>query len=330
LAAEFGMNTSKEASLQARVALLGELNSAELDVGRLAKMLADWVQESLGLAAEVELAESSEPLASHSDLEESPSRIVRFAAGLAVPEVADSHWRFPLVHRGRTLGTLNVQPPKENAEAVCPTVVRDLAAEFARLLDQARRFEEAREQALRDELTGLGNRRMFERALRKHIEAAREQRFPFSVLLFDVDHFKRFNDTWGHETGDRVLGQVAELMKRVFRTEDVVCRIGGEEFAVLLCDQRSHGPDSAPPREARIFVERLQREAERLSEESNESGLLAKISLSGGVATFPWDAQSPEDLLREADNALYAAKRAGRNRIYFAGDDADLIATLAG
>ena len=89
-------------------------------------------------------------------------------------------------------------------------------------------------------------------------------------------------------------------------------------------------PGAAPPREAKIFTERLQREAERLVEALNDGALLTKISLSGGVATFPWDAQTPGDLLREADNALYAAKRAGRNRIYFASEDADMIATLAG
>ena len=309
------MNTPHEASLAARIAVLGELNSAELDVARLAQLLADWVRNSLSLSARVELAD---------DQESKPEK------DLLPPDAPDSNWRFPLVHRGRRLGRLVVEAPEGVADPVSPTVLQELATEFARLLDQARRFEEAKEEALRDELTGLGNRRMFERSLKKHIEAAREHHFPFSVLLFDVDHFKRFNDTWGHETGDRVLRVVADLMKRVFRTDDVVCRIGGEEFAVLLCDQRSNDRDGDPPREARVFGERLQREAERLSEESSEIGLLAKISLSGGVATFPWDAQSPEDLLREADNALYAAKRAGRNRIYFAGDDADIIATLAG
>lgn len=321
------MKTSHEALL-ARVAFLGELNSAELNAGRLAELLITWVQKSLGLSAEVELvtnqSESVGVRADHS----SPSFVASPAS--IDPEFTATHWRFPLVHHGLKLGRLTIAVPTGNEEAVDPTVIQDLVREFSRLLDQARRFEEAHEEALKDELTGLGNRRMFERSLRSYIESARDQRFPFSVLLFDVDHFKRFNDTWGHEAGDRVLRLVADLMKRVFRTDDVVCRIGGEEFAILLCGQRTQGRENTPPREARVFGERLQREAERLSEGASDGDLLAKISLSGGVATFPWDAQSAEELLREADNALYAAKRAGRNRIYFAGDDADIIATLAG
>jgi diguanylate cyclase (GGDEF)-like protein len=325
---EIGMTTSHEA-LQARVAVLGELNSAELNAARLAELLTSWVKESLGLSAEVQLAETFNEHDAERSHDESTSKFVRMAASVE-PELTATHWRFPLVHRGRILGRLTIAVPPGNEEAVRPTVVQDLVNEFSRLLDQARRFELAHEEALKDELTGLGNRRMFERSLRSYIESARDQGFPFSVLLFDVDHFKKFNDNWGHEAGDRVLRLVADLMKRVFRTDDVVCRIGGEEFAVLLCDQRAHGRDSTPPREARAFGERLQREAERLFEGANDGDLLARISLSGGVATFPWDAQSPEELLREADNALYAAKRAGRNRIYFAGDDADIIATLAG
>jgi diguanylate cyclase (GGDEF)-like protein len=317
------MNSSQEA-LQTRIAVLGEVNSAELNGARLAELLTNWVRESLGLAADVELAgqgHAAPPAGGVEALDRPPASTHEL-------EVTPTHWRFPLVHRGRHLGRLSIAIPEGNPDALAPTVVQELVHEFAKLLDQARRFEEAREEALKDELTGLGNRRMFERSLRGYIDAARTQRFPFSILLFDVDHFKKFNDTWGHDAGDRVLKLVADLMKRVFRTDDVVCRIGGEEFAVLLCDGRSQGGDSTPPREARAFGERLQREAERLSTEGGD--LLAKISLSGGVATFPWDAQSPEDLLREADNALYAAKRGGRNRIYFAGDDADIIATLAG
>ena len=197
--------------------------------------------------------------------DESTSKFVRMAASVE-PELTATHWRFPLVHRGRILGRLTIAVPPGNEEAVCPTLVQDLVNEFSRLLDQARRFELAHEEALKDELTGLGNRRMFERSLRSYIESARDQGFPFSVLLFDVDHFKKFNDNWGHEAGDRVLRLIADLMKRVFRTDDVVCRIGGEEFAVLLCDQRAHGRESTPPREARAFGERLQREAERLFE----------------------------------------------------------------
>lgn len=330
LAAENGMTTSHEASLAARVAVLNELNSADLDLSRLAVLLASWVRESLGLAAEVKIEHPVHGDPSPVEVDAAPDEFMPLTGAPPVPLRTESHWEFPLVFRGVRLGRLLVEAPKDEREAVCPTIVQDLAHEFARLLHQARRFEKAKEEALKDELTGLGNRRLFERTLKTYIDTAREQRFPFSVLLFDVDHFKRFNDQWGHETGDRVLKLVADLLKRVFRTDDVVCRIGGEEFAVLLCDQRSQGRDSNPPREARIFGERLQREAERLSEDPSALGLLAKISLSGGVATFPWDAQSAEDLLREADNALYAAKRAGRNRIYFADEDADIIATLAG
>src|SRR5262245_47054261 len=120
------MNPSHEA-LQARVAVLGELNRAELDASRLAGLLNSWVHEAFGLAAEVELAEPKEA-------DPSAERM-----GTAFePEVTPTHWRFPLVHRGRRLGRLSIAIPPDNPDAVCPTVVQGLVHEFSRLLDQAR------------------------------------------------------------------------------------------------------------------------------------------------------------------------------------------------
>src|SRR5262245_55022235 len=160
-AVEIGMMTSHEA-LQARVAVLGELNSAELNAGRLAELLTNWVQEALGLSAEVELSETFKESRTNESSDESAPKTTRMPDE---PELTATHWRFPLVYRGRKLGRLTIAMPSGNEDAVRPTVVQDLVNEFSRLLDQARRFELAHEEALKDELTGLGNRRMFERSL---------------------------------------------------------------------------------------------------------------------------------------------------------------------
>jgi diguanylate cyclase len=128
----------------------------------------------------------------------------------------------------------------------------------------------------------------------------------------DVDHFKHINDTWGHAVGDQVLQELGRLMREIFRTEDVVCRFGGEEFAVLLVNQRGDNPTF--PVDPSVFAERLRRETGKLRFTVGVS----PISISIGVATYRFDGETAKKLLDSADKALYTAKRAGRNRVCFA------------
>ena len=163
-----------------------------------------------------------------------------------------------------------------------------------------------RNQSIRDPLTGLYNRRYLEESFDRELRRAVRHQHRLSVLMLDVDHFKTFNDRYGHDAGDAVLRSLAEVMQQIFRGEDMVCRYGGEEFAVILSDT---GGESALPIAAKLS-ERVQRISIRAAGQE-----LPPITISGGLAEFPTDGTAPDQLLRAADERLYEAKHTGRNRI---------------
>jgi diguanylate cyclase (GGDEF)-like protein len=160
-----------------------------------------------------------------------------------------------------------------------------------------------------DALTGIANRRHFDRALEREVRRARRDAQPLSLVFLDLDEFKLFNDSYGHTRGDEVLRKVAQTLDETFRRGgDLVARYGGEEFAVVL-----PGVDG---RRAGLYAERLRRRIWRLAIPYNASQLSDRVTISGGVATInPPAVASPDDLLFAADKALYRAKCLGRNRI---------------
>lgn len=160
-----------------------------------------------------------------------------------------------------------------------------------------------------DALTGIANRRHFDRALDREVRRARREAQPLSLVFLDLDEFKLFNDSYGHTRGDEVLRKVAQTLDETFRRGgDLVARYGGEEFAVVL-----PGVDG---RRAGIYAERLRRRIWRLAIPYNASKLTDRLTISGGVATlYPPAIGSPDELLFAADKALYRAKCLGRNRI---------------
>ncbi len=163
-----------------------------------------------------------------------------------------------------------------------------------------------RQQSVIDALTGLHNRRFLDETLRRELLRASRKQTPIAVVLLDVDHFKRFNDTFGHEAGDLVLRHLAQEMKRHVRASDLACRYGGEEFALIMPEITLE--DAISRCEAlRLAVTRLQ---VRYGGQP-----LGPISISLGLALFPQDGQQAEILLHAADSALYEAKRGGRNRL---------------
>ncbi len=168
-----------------------------------------------------------------------------------------------------------------------------------------------REQALRDTLTGLYNRRYLYEAAPGHIELAQRQRSALCVALIDIDHFKRVNDTYGHHVGDLVLQGLAKLLTQRLRRSDIVCRVGGEEFAVVL-----PGVSSA---QASVVIEGLMRDFCRMEVLAGGQPL-AGHTYSAGMAEFPTEGPSLEPLLRVADAHLYRAKQAGRARVAWAFD----------
>ncbi len=174
-------------------------------------------------------------------------------------------------------------------------------------LANAHRYDAIRRQVVTDHLTGLYNRRHFTNRCREEIERSLRYQHPLSVLMIDIDHFKHFNDRYGHATGDRVLQAVAGVLRRALRTVDLCARLGGEEFAILL-------PDTPAPN-AHLVAERVR---ETLSGYRYTGlGLPPEdnVTISVGVATCPRDATSMEDVLELADKALYQAKSQGRDRV---------------
>ena len=160
--------------------------------------------------------------------------------------------------------------------------------------------------SMRDPLTGIHNRRYFDQRLNEEFAYSLRHRSPISVLIVDLDFFKRINDTWGHPTGDRVLRQAAEILQRCVRKEDVAARFGGEEFAMLARIQLPEG--------ALALGERARRRLERGS--VAQDGQHIRFTASVGIASaFPDQGyDSVAALLAAADSALYRAKASGRNR----------------
>jgi diguanylate cyclase (GGDEF)-like protein len=166
--------------------------------------------------------------------------------------------------------------------------------------------EKLREQAMRDKLTGLYNRHYVEEWFGLELLRAQRHGRPIAAIMLDIDHFKRFNDSFGHEAGDLVLRELAGVLRRLARQSDVASRYGGEEFLVLLPEC----PFDAALRKA----EQLREEAAKLKLEHNDRAL-GSVTVSIGVAAFPDHAQEAKALLRCADEALYDAKAAGRDRV---------------
>jgi diguanylate cyclase (GGDEF)-like protein len=168
------------------------------------------------------------------------------------------------------------------------------------------REQRLQEQAISDPLTGLYNRRYLNEFLPRELARSARSNMPVAVLLIDLDHFKRVNDSRGHEAGDIVLNAVGNLLRGNVRGSDIACRYGGEEFALILPDT---GAEAAMRRaeDIRLAISTLNL--------IHAGRSLGKVTASFGIAVFPEHAQDTDDLLRVADIALYAAKGAGRDRI---------------
>jgi diguanylate cyclase (GGDEF)-like protein/PAS domain S-box-containing protein len=165
--------------------------------------------------------------------------------------------------------------------------------------------ETLREQAVRDPLTGLYNLRFLTESMKREIAQATREHMPLSVVLMDIDHFKDFNDTYGHKAGDEVLQALGKMLGTQTRLGDIACRYGGEEFVIIM--------PAAQPEEAYKRAEQWRRMFEATQIVSNEVTLSA--TLSAGIATFPDHGSTVDEIWRAADHALYAAKSAGRNCI---------------
>lgn len=210
---------------------------------------------------------------------------------------------------GVVFGRLTAARPAPNALA---QHARWLAG-WLRLRDQQSQLRTA---AFTDPLTGSWNRRYFDRFLATAIDAARAGRRPVTILLFDIDNFKHYNDRYGHEAGDEILRETVRLLRSVIRPTDRVCRVGGDEFAVIF-----HEPDG--PRQegskhpATVFqlAQRFQQQVQKHRFPKLTDCAAGTLTISGGLATFPWDGATPAELLAKADQLAMASKRQGKNAI---------------
>jgi diguanylate cyclase (GGDEF)-like protein len=190
----------------------------------------------------------------------------------------------------------------------------DMAAAM-RLLDTASLavsnallHEETVQLSKTDGLTGLKNYREFKEAFQAELLRSKRYQRTSSLLMFDVDHFKRYNDTYGHPQGDALLKNMAELIQNSFKDTDIVARYGGEEFAVLLVETGAKGQAVAAAERLRAMVEH-----HKFSHEETQPG--GNVTISIGVSCYPEDGLSSEELIQAADEALYRAKNEGRNRV---------------
>jgi len=184
-----------------------------------------------------------------------------------------------------------------------------VASHIALSLASLQLRETLREQSIRDPLTRLFNRRFLEESLERELQIASRKKQATAVLFLDLDHFKRFNDTFGHDAGDMVLQSLADLFRTFFRATDICCRYGGEEFAVILPE--SSADDAA----VRANALRAEVKSMRLQYKNQTLG---SLSLSAGVAAFPEHGLTSEGLLKIADQCLYESKARGRDAVTIA------------
>ena len=215
----------------------------------------------------------------------------------------------PLVAHGDTLGMLYVECRDAEAVALVEHHIVPLRALLQLTsmtvagLNLRKRLEN---QSIRDSLTGLFNRHFMELSLEREIRRTSRRNTGLAVFMIDTDHFKQFNDTFGHPAGDKVLAAIAERFHSSVRGEDVVCRYGGEEFVVILPDIN---PDKA--------VERAEYIRETISglRVLDNGQTLGRVTVSIGIAMYPQDGRSIEELLHASDRRLYTAKNRGRNQV---------------
>ena len=221
---------------------------------------------------------------------------------------ADDGGNVPVVCGGQSLGSLTVEVDDgRTLDDIEQQLVSDLARHLGIALENARLYE----QAIRDDLTGLYLKRHFLDRLHEEIDRARRYGKPMAVLMADLDHFKRVNDERGHLSGDRVLREMARLILTSVRSSDIVGRFGGEEIALILPEQEAAG--------ARRAAEKVRQAVEASQFPAADEGPPIEITLSLGVAVFPGDGDDVDALLSAADQALYEAKRQGRNRVCSGG-----------
>ena len=223
-------------------------------------------------------------------------------------EETRSEMCLPLISLGETLGVMALESARPNAFTSADAQPLESVADIcAATIQNARYFEKIKHLAYVDGLTGMNNRRLFEKTIAEEIERAQRYGNELSVIMVDVDNFKKLNDEFGHLLGDEALRQVSNIFHQNMRKSDVVCRYGGEEFVVLA-------PQTSGEH-ARTMAEKLRKAVEAFP----FPGVPRPVTITAGVASYPANGSTRDELVKAADVALYQAKQAGRNRVCLAG-----------
>lgn len=221
-----------------------------------------------------------------------------------------------MIAQGNTIGVLHIEF-QDGAGSRCDAAtesVRDsrqglaisAASQIGLSLASLQLREVLREQAIRDPLTHLFNRRFLEESLDRELQIVGRKNQSIAILFLDLDHFKKFNDVFGHEAGDMVLQSLADLFRNFFRATDICCRYGGEEFAIILPE--------ASAKEAGIRADALRLEVKSLRLQYKKQ-TLGQLTVSVGVAAYPAHASTSDELLKVADQCLYESKSRGRDLV---------------
>ncbi|NJN68062.1 MAG: sensor domain-containing diguanylate cyclase [Chloroflexaceae bacterium] len=215
----------------------------------------------------------------------------------------------PLVSRDATLGVLSFHyAPHQTdpAHGWWEQLAVMVARQIATVLTNLRLRDQLQQQAIRDALTGLYNRRYLSETMQRELRRASRYRQPIGIIMLDIDHFKRFNELYGHDGGDTLLSAVGTLLRTSIREEDIACRYGGEEFILLL--------PGATLEATRVRAELVRQSIKHLRIE-HKGKPLGTVTASLGIAIFPDHGATSETLLKAVDEALYGAKNQGRNRV---------------
>ncbi len=217
----------------------------------------------------------------------------------------------PLIRQNQLIGSLNLgsRNPQRFQANIGTQFLQHLAAVMGACIENARLQETIKQTGLLDPLTGINNRRFFDQRVEEEVTLAKRNHSPLSCLFIDLDHFKRINDNYGHQAGDAILKQAANIFSDIMRTTDVLARYGGEEFVILLANTTQ--------KVALDIAERIRQSIELHSFKIHQDKTL-NVTLSIGLSTMLGDSdiKTTQQLIKSADQAVYAAKVSGRNRVY--------------
>jgi len=220
----------------------------------------------------------------------------------------------PMVAQGDTIGVLQLQVSAspdstisdENMESALERIASSAAGQIAMSIASLKLRDVLKDQSIRDPLTGLYNRRFVQEYLDGELPRARRTNRAFTIAFIDLDHFKRFNDSFGHDAGDLVLQIFAKTLKDFFRQGDILCRFGGEEFALVLPD--------CPIAQAEIRINVLRDQVRKIAL-THRNIKMGSVTFSAGLVAFPMHGSSAEELFHTADTCLYESKKQGRDRV---------------